>query len=121
MRRSGDPADCSLIEGVDVEPVANEIGDDVGLEIGEGQDEIGLQGENFVDIRRDECAHAWLFAASVWWAHDIPRDTDNSVLLAEQVQRLDGFFGEADNSARREHSTIATINSDLRHGSTPRA
>jgi hypothetical protein len=110
-----------LIEGVDVEPAANEIGDDVGLEIGEGQDEIGLQGENFVDIRRDECAHAWLFAASVCWAHDIPRDTDNSVLLAEQVQRLDGFFGEADNSARREHSTIATINSDLRHGSTPRA
>jgi NADPH:quinone reductase-like Zn-dependent oxidoreductase len=55
-----DPADCSLIEGVDVEPVANEIGDDVGLEIGEGQDEIGLQGENFVDIRRGECAHSRL-------------------------------------------------------------
>src|SRR5437899_2295108 len=46
-----DPRDASLIEGMDVEPAANEIGGDVRLEIGERQDEIGLQGEDLVDIR----------------------------------------------------------------------
>jgi hypothetical protein len=30
---------------------ANEIGDDTGLEIRERQDEVGLQGEDLVDIR----------------------------------------------------------------------
>jgi hypothetical protein len=46
-----DPRDGSLIEGMDVEPPANEIHGNVGLEIGERQDEVGLQGEDLVDIR----------------------------------------------------------------------
>jgi hypothetical protein len=37
-----DPCDAPLIEGVDVDPAANEIGGDIRLEIGEGQDEIRL-------------------------------------------------------------------------------
>jgi hypothetical protein len=36
-----DPGDASLIEGMDVEPAANEVRDDVGLKIGECQDKIG--------------------------------------------------------------------------------
>jgi hypothetical protein len=36
---------------MDVEPPANEIHGNVGLEIGERQDEVGLQGEDLVDIR----------------------------------------------------------------------
>ena len=38
-----DPRDSSLIERVDVESVADQISDDVGLEILEGQDEVRLQ------------------------------------------------------------------------------
>jgi len=34
-------------------------------------------------------------------AHDIAGNPDDAVLLAEQVERLDGFFGEADNSTRQ--------------------
>jgi hypothetical protein len=61
--------------------------------IGECQDEIGLQGEDLVDIRRREGAHAWLLAASLWGTHDIAGDADDAVLLAEQIERLDGLFG----------------------------
>src|SRR5215467_3576205 len=47
-------------------------------------------------------------------AHDVARDTHDAVLLAEQVERLDGLFGEADNSARRKHqSRRAQTVSDL--------
>jgi hypothetical protein len=41
-----------LIEGVHVEPAANNVGGDVRLEIRKRQDEIGPQGEDLVDIRR---------------------------------------------------------------------
>jgi hypothetical protein len=80
-----------------IEPTANEIRGNVRLEIGECQDKIGLQGEDLVDIRRREGTYARLLAASLWWTHDIPGDTHDAVLLPEQVQRLDGLFGEADN------------------------
>jgi hypothetical protein len=37
---------------MDFEPTANEIRGNVGLEIGECQEEIGPQGEDLVDVRR---------------------------------------------------------------------
>src|SRR6202011_5734263 len=37
----------------------------------------------------------------------IAGDADDAVLLAKQIQRFDSFFGEADDSARREHQTLA--------------
>jgi hypothetical protein len=46
-----DPRDGPLIECVDVEPAADQISDDIRLEIGEGQDEVGLECEDLVDIR----------------------------------------------------------------------
>jgi hypothetical protein len=92
---------------MDIEPTANEIRGNVGLEIGERQDKIRPQGEDLVDVRRREGAHAWLLAAGLWWPHNIAGNADDVVLLAQQIQRLDGLFGEADNSARREHQTPA--------------
>ena len=84
-------------------PTANEIGGNVGLQIGERQDQIGLQGEDLVDVRRREGAHARFLPASLRRAHNIAGDANDAVLLAQQVQRLDGLFREADNSARRKH------------------
>src|SRR5207302_5499170 len=79
----------------------------VGLEIGERQDKIGLQGEDLVDVRRREGAHARFLTASLWWPRNIAGDGEDAVLLTQQIQRLDGLFGEADNSVRREHQTLA--------------
>ena len=87
----------SLIKGMDVEPLANEIRGNVGLEIGKCQDEIRFQGEDLVDVRGREGAHPRLLAARLRWAHDIAGGADDAVLLAEQIQRFAGLFGEADN------------------------
>src|ERR1700730_11900598 len=46
-----DPRDASLIEDMDIEPPTNEIRGNVGLEIGERQNEVGFQYEDFGDIR----------------------------------------------------------------------
>src|SRR5690348_14104859 len=92
---------------MDVEAAANEIGGDAGLEIGECQDKIEPQCEDLVDVRRCEGADSRFVVASLWRAHNIAGDADDSILLAEEVERLDGLFGEADNSAWREHRTLA--------------
>jgi len=97
-----DPGDGTLVEGVHLDPAANEIGDDVRLEVGERQNQIRLQREDLVDVRRRKSAHARLLATSLWRAHDVTGDADDAVLLAEQVERLDRLFGEADNSGSAE-------------------
>jgi hypothetical protein len=51
--------------GPDIESTANEIRGNVGLEIRKRQAKIGLQGEDIVDVRRREDAHAWLLAAGL--------------------------------------------------------
>jgi hypothetical protein len=48
-------------------------------------------------------AYAGLLAARLWRAHDIAGDPDDAVVLAEEVQRFDRLFCEADNSVRRKH------------------
>jgi len=84
-----DPGDASLIEGMDIEPTADEIRGNAGLEIGERQDKIRAQGEDLVDVRRREGAHAQFLTASLWWPHNIAGDADDAVLLTQQIQRLD--------------------------------
>jgi len=42
---------------MDVEPPANEINDDIRLQIGERQYKIGLQGKDLIDVGRREGAH----------------------------------------------------------------
>ena len=94
---------------MDVESTADQIRDDVRLEVGEGQDQIGLQCKDLVDIRRSEGAHSLFLAASLRWTHNVAGDTGNADLFAEQVERFDSLFGEADNSARWEHSGYSTL------------
>ena len=38
-----DPGDAALIEDMDGMPTASEVGDDIRLEVGEGEDEIWLE------------------------------------------------------------------------------
>ena len=68
---------------MDIEPTADEIRGNLGLEIGERQDKIRPQGEDLVDVRRREGAHARFLAASLRRAHNIAGDADDAVLLAE--------------------------------------
>jgi hypothetical protein len=45
------PPTLRWVEGMDGEPAADQIGDDIRSEIGERQDEVGLQRQNLVDVR----------------------------------------------------------------------
>ena len=83
-------------------PATNEVGDDVGLKIGEGEHQIRLQRQDLWNVRGDEGRHPRLLAAHLRRPHRIAGDADDAVLLAEQIQRLDGLFGEADDPAGRE-------------------
>jgi len=49
-----DLGDRALIEGVNGDPLADQSGDDVGLEIGEAENEVGTQIEDFPEVRRGE-------------------------------------------------------------------
>ena len=62
----------------------------------------GSQREDLRNVRRDEGRHPRLLAPDPRRPHRIAGDADDAVLLAEQIQRLDGLFGETDDPAGRE-------------------
>ena len=68
----------------------------------ECQHQVGLEREDLWDIGGDERGHPRLFPAHLRRPHRIAGDADDAILLAEQIQRFDGFFGKADDSAGRE-------------------
>jgi hypothetical protein len=94
--------DVALVEDVDCDACAHQLGCDVGLQIGEGEHEIGFEREDLRDVRGDEGRYPLLLAPDLRRPHRIAGDADDAVLLAEQVQRLHGFLGEADDAAGRE-------------------
>src|SRR4029079_15568944 len=97
-----DAGDVALVEDVYGDARAHQIGDDVSLQIGERQHQIGLERENFRNVRGDEGGDPRLLAADLRRSHRVAGDTDDAVLLAEQIQRLDGLFSQADDPAGRE-------------------
>ena len=94
--------DVALVEDVDVDPGADEIGDDAGLQVGEGEHQIRFQCQHFWDVRRDEGRHPRLLTPHLRRADGIAGDADDAVLLAEQIERFDRLFGQADDAAGRE-------------------
>src|ERR1700676_2837443 len=97
-----DAGDVALVEAVDRDAGTDQVGDDVRLQIRESQHQIRLQREDFRNVRRDERRNPRLLAPHLRRATPLARDPDDPVLLAEQIQRLDGFLGEADDPAGRE-------------------
>ncbi len=80
----------------------NQVGCDLGLQIGEGEHEIGLERQDLWNVRGDEGRYPRFLAADLRRTHRIAGDADDAVLLAEQIQRLHGLFGQADDPAGRE-------------------
>src|SRR4029077_16645455 len=94
-----DAGDVALVEDVDGDARADQIGNDVRLQIGEIEHEIGLERQNLRNVRGYEGGNPWLLAADLRRPHRIAGDPDDAVLLAEQIQGLDGLFGEANDPA----------------------
>jgi hypothetical protein len=91
--------DAALVEQHDGVAAPGEIGGDVALQVGEGEDQIRIECFDLfvagVRERRDA-----RFAARLGRPDGIARHADHALALAEQVERLGRFFGEADDAAR---------------------
>ena len=96
-----DLGDAALVEGEDRVAALDEVVGDVGLQIGEREDQIRLERLDLlvagVQERRD-----LRLLTRLRRTHGVAGDADDTIALAEEVQRLGGFFGEADD-AFREH------------------
>ena len=64
----------------------------------------GSSARIFGTSARDEGRHPRLLAPHPRRPHRIARHADDAALLAEQIERLHGLFGQADDSLGREHA-----------------
>ena len=65
--------------------------------------EIRFEGENLVDVRRDERGHAW-FPPGLGRPDRVAGHADNPMAFPEQIKRFSGLLGETDD-ARRVNGT----------------
>ena len=92
-----DLGDAALIEGEDRVAALDEVVGDVGLQIGEREDEVRLQRLDLLVARVQERRDLRLLTR-LRRTHGVAGDADDTIALAEQIQRLGGFFGEADDA-----------------------
>ena len=88
-----DLGDRPLIEREDRIAAPDQLARDVGLQIREGEDQVGLQRINLVEPRVDECRDLGLLPR-FRWSHRIARHADHAIALPEQIQCLGRFFRE---------------------------
>ena len=96
-----DPRNVALIEEMDGDAGLGQLAHDVGLQVGEGQHQVGLERQDLVEPRRGEGADPG-FRPHLGRPHGVARDADDAVLLAQQIERLDRLLGEADQALGRE-------------------
>src|SRR5262249_33092559 len=68
-----------------------------------GENEARLEREDFLKVGGEERRHPRLLAAPPRRPHCVARHAYDAPLLAEEIERLHGLFGEADDSLGREH------------------
>ena len=91
---------------MDRDAAPDQLGDDVGLQVGEGQDQVGLERQDLVDVRGNERGDPRLFPAHAGRPHRVTRYADDAAILAEEIERLHGLFGQADDAlGRKAHFT----------------
>lgn len=71
---------------------------DIGLQIRKAQHQVWFQGQDLVDLRAGEGGHSRFFVARLPRAHGEAGNAHDAMLLAEQVQRLGGLLGQADDA-----------------------
>jgi hypothetical protein len=86
----------------DIEAATRELGGDIGLEIGERENEIRAERLDLLETRVDERRHARLLAC-LGRPHRVSGHADDAIAFAKQIQRLGGFLREADDSRRVFH------------------
>ncbi len=89
---------------MDRDAAPDQLGDDVGLQVGEGQDQVGLERQDLVEVRGNERGDPRLFPSHPRRAHRIARHADDAAILAEEIQRLHGLFRQANDALGRKHA-----------------
>src|SRR5690606_36352993 len=95
-----DAVDAAVVADPDLDPTPHELGGDVGLDVGEADDEIRFELQDLADLRAGERTDLGLLAPRPRRAHREAADADDAILLAERVQDLGRLLGEADDPAR---------------------
>jgi hypothetical protein len=80
-------------------PSPDQLGDEVGLQIGKREHEVRLQRLDLVELRVDEGRHLRL-EPRFGRTHGVPGDADDALTLAEEVERLGRLFGQTDDARR---------------------
>jgi hypothetical protein len=96
-----DVGDAAVIEDVHFDALADERGGDVRLQVGESQHEVGLQGDDPIDLGARERRDARLLAPRPWRPHGEARDADDAPVLRQEVERLGRLLGQADDAVRK--------------------
>ena len=94
-----DVCDRALVEREDRQPALDELRRDAGLQIGERQDQIGLERFDFFEARGDE-RRDFRLGARFRRAQRVARDADHTMAFAEQIERLGRLFGQTDDALR---------------------
>ena len=92
----------ALVGGEDGVAAAEEFLGGVGLDIGEGDDEVGAEGIDFVVVHAGETADAG-FAADGGWFEGEAGDAADAASGAEGVDDFGGFGAEADDAFGKGH------------------
>ena len=88
----------ALVEDQHVQAALGQIARDVGLQVGEADDQVGLQLQDFFLLCTQKRRDARLLLPRARRPHGVARDADDAPLLAEEVQRLGAFLGQADDA-----------------------
>ena len=91
----------SLLDEI-LRAIAEQFGRDLGLQVREGEHEVGGEREDLGDIGRGEGRDARLFLAHTRRADGIARHADDAVLFAQQVECFYRFLGQTDNALWRK-------------------
>ena len=99
--------DAALVERNDGVAAPDELGGNIRLQIGEGQDQIGLERLNLVESSIDERRYFRL-VTRFRRPHRVARDADDAIAFAEQVERFGRLFRQANDSRRvsRAHAVV---------------
>ena len=89
-------------------PRADELGGDVGLQIGEREDQVGRERLDLLEPRVDERRDARLLPR-LRRPHRVTGHADDPIAFAEQIQRLGRLFGQADDALRIWHADLAEL------------
>jgi len=86
---------------VNVQALTDQLGGDVRLQVREAEHQVRGERDDAPGAGAGEGRDARLLAPGPRWAHGEAGDADDAPLLPEQIERLGGLLGEADDALRK--------------------